>query len=436
MQIASGTVDITPSNPVPLVGYFLRRGLMKGINDRLEANFFLTKTSKSIIAIVGLDALFGSNALRDRILSELGYDSETLTLILVASHTHFAPGLDRRKPRLGATDENHLQEIARRIARKISAELRDSRSKQVRLSSGRSKCNESTYRRAMALRLSKSFPFIKREAVLSPNTKVKHPVDLELVVAEDVNGEPQMIMWSWPCHAVSHPNEEMISADFPGAVREVLRRHLKRQNLPIIYMPGFAGDIRPYSKRSALTLQSFLKYPFSFIPTFKSNTPESFRRLCDGVSNAALDALRSVGSPVSSSEPFTVASVHLPLEEIIDGFHVDRKSESAPPTTLPITLVENDLVSLLFMGAETCSTYAPYISRRAQPIDLRTGYSDECFGYLPIDRQISEGGLEGDWFFHRFSLPGKFKRNIQDLVLSTIHELYDSVSATRRNRDR
>ena len=76
------------------------------------------------------------------------------------------------------------------------------------------------------------------------------------------------------------------------------------------------------------------------------------------------------------------------------------------------------------MSAEPVGNYSKIFEENiSDKFAIFTGYSDNVFGYLPIQNQVSEGGYESAGFFDTFLVKGKFNKNIESAVISNINIL-------------
>src|ERR1700722_19590509 len=62
------------------------------------------------------------------------------------------------------------------------------------------------------------------------------------------DGQPLGVIWHYTCHPTAVVPENVISADYPGAVRQALRERFGE--IPCVFAQGFCGDIRPDIRRS------------------------------------------------------------------------------------------------------------------------------------------------------------------------------------------
>src|ERR1700722_7408780 len=57
------------------------------------------------------------------------------------------------------------------------------------------------------------------------------------------DGQPLGVIWHYTCHPTAVVPENVISADYPGAVRRMLRERFGQ--IPCVFAQGFCGNIRP-----------------------------------------------------------------------------------------------------------------------------------------------------------------------------------------------
>ena len=65
-----------------------------------------------------------------------------------------------------------------------------------------------------------------------------------MLTFSDPTDRPIAVLWSYACHPVGFPARTRVSADFPGVVRRALR-DAHGAELPVLFLQGFAGDVRP-----------------------------------------------------------------------------------------------------------------------------------------------------------------------------------------------
>jgi len=414
-------INISPASSVPLAGYANRTKKSSGSAAPLEANGLLIKSGDEIdLIIISLDALFPSEALKRltiQILSKKYQISlQVIQLAFVASHSHYAPSLDPKKPQLGEVDEDHLHFVASLIATKIHAHINHKANTYQQAKYASAICNKNIYRRKpnapCAFILSKRFPFVQKIKSL-PNKSHEIQQELQLLKLYNASGDVFCVLWSWPCHAVSSPDHYRISPDFPGFVRTSLREIFNNNDLSILYFPGFCGDIRPNFTTKKMSLFQRLRMPLFFGERFAKNTQNNFNQLCLSLKEAIIKSEeQSVAVNINNFK--NSSSAPISISKLIENFEGDYKS-------IPTLKFELGDICFLFIGAEVCNDYYKLL-KVDNKINFFSGYFDECFGYLPSDTQIPKGGYEVEGFMQPFGLKGKFKTYIQKHIIAACNK--------------
>lgn len=215
------------------------------------------------------------------------------------------------------------------------------------------------------------------------------------------------VLWSWPCHAVNAPVSDDIHADFPGRVRDRIREYYGLPDLPVLYFPGFAGDLRADHTSMPTTITAHIDRPLA--RRFSPMNSAEFDTFCDPLCRAMQARLDGLDrwSPIGSS--FNVASAEVPLAQIIDG-------AVNPNTSLVARVLNVGDTACVLLNAEVCSPYYDLLAPLLPPGAFVSGYLDEAFGYLPVDHQIKLGGYEVAGFFEAFGLSGRYKDYVQHVV--------------------
>jgi hypothetical protein len=408
---ACGTARLTPRDPHPLFGR--GAGVSVGIFSELEANIIALRGRSGLVLLIGLDTLFSSHHLREAVTDLLSADerSRIEDIVFVASHTHNAPALDPTKPVLGRMSESYLAEVASALAQMVSRRLVEASADIADITRGKATCGLNAMRRRRWLRLTARRPFAQLAMNMLPVHQAQTPRDLEIIIGRSAAGTPQWAIWSWPCHATAAPDPLQISADFPGHVRTILRARLSAPHLPVIFLPGFCGDMRPDASVLPVSLAQLARNPLH--RPFARATPANFARLCAALTatvDSALEAFETQPAPTAAH----VARDEVALTALIEA------TEQPAIAAMEIVAIDAGSLGLLFLGAEVCSSYLEKIASVTPRHWLRSGYADDVFGYLPTDRQIAEGGYEAADFFFPFGLSGRFKPRIEGSVVDAV----------------
>lgn len=412
MKAAAATLPITPGHPLPLAGYTGREGNFEQVDSGLEANILVLDDGNSTLAIVSIDTLFAGEELAGCVRSSAGY--KPVRLLLVASHTHSAPGLYEGKPLLGSVNPAYLEAVGHSIGATIERLV--PASVPANFHYGHTLAKGNMYRRRNWIAVSRKPLRVGRECVMAPNPNAKTHTDLQMIVIGDPRA-PTAVIWSWPCHPVAAPGHAAVSADFPGMVRTALRNHFGKEQLPVLYLPGFCGDIRPDIRGSRMSIRNIARHAMLPIVPFAPNSPETFRTFCEAVARSAVTVADRVVQIDSSSVLRTASS----------GFPIGRYMEPQQDISMDIVALRAGEFSAVFVGAEVCSPYYDLLGHDATEPCILTGYTGSVFGYLPTETQVAEGGYEAGAFFPAFGLKGRFTAGIEKDFTEAVTALRGSI---------
>jgi aminoglycoside 3-N-acetyltransferase len=188
--------------------------------------------------------------------------------------------------------------------------------------------------------------------------------------------------------------------------------------LQVLFLQGFAGNIRPYHSPKHLAPQRIathiVKGP-AFEPVGDVERHEWNRSLSERVGEAVSNAMKR---PVLEAE-VAASRMEIPLDRVVEHAPRDRK----------LSLGRLDFgprLSCLFMSAEPVAEYGPIAAGAARGRYLiPVAYSDDVFGYLPTKGMVAEGGYEAEGFFPYFSLEPGFAEDFETIVEKAIKELME-----------
>lgn len=396
----SGTVSIGSSKPLPLAGYGARDISARSDEARLEANWICFGTEKQTHHLIAIDALFSSDTLEAEIRQQLALRGlDAAHIIIVASHTHYAPSLDPFKPRLGAADMDHIREVAKRIAQDIQT-TRESQSalRPVAWYWGEARNAGSVYRRATQLQLSaRSWPPVRIANQIAPNPAVEIDQALRLWIARTADETPVFAVATWPCHATSRADSSVASPDFVAPLRDALRRHLG-QSVPVAFLPGASGDIRPgfWQERS---LKRWL-YPYPFQRSFAPPSPQTEAAFDDSLKATVNAALAAPMTQLDFSHSF-LTRTEFPLADLMAG--TDARH-------VPLYRAVIGGVEIIGVGAEISAGWTSRLGLAScRQRQILSGCVGRVFGYLPTEEQVLEGGYEVNGFRRGFGISGAYQ---------------------------
>lgn len=408
-----GTVPIGSSKPLPLAGYGSRMQSARSDTAGLEANWVMFGSEDRLHLLVAVDALFSSDLFECEVRKQLETQGiEVACIMVVASHTHYAPNIDPLKPRLGHADPGYVAEIAGRLARSIESSLTSSPGLVPEIWSwGETRNPGSVYRRATRLQLSaRSWPPVRIATQIAPNPKVRIDQNLRLWIARTAEGLPLFAVVTWPCHATSRADATTASPDFIAPLREALRSRTLDE-LPIMFLPGASGDIRPGFWRQK-SLKKWL-YPYPFQRTF---CPPSAKEEVEFDSSIKVTVERILAAPMTE-QGFSLSSLsqtQFPLADLMD---------EADDRQIPVYRAVLGGLEIIGFGAEMSAGWVAKLALANDPQrQILSGCVGPVFGYLPTEEQVPEGGYEVEGFRRGFGISGRFRpgKNMKQVLAEAL----------------
>lgn len=417
--LKSSSIDITPTKPVTLALGFSRRQPFLSINDRLELNLILLGDGEYEIAILSADLLYIGDFLRTK-AEEILQPIEPQAILFAASHTHFAPATEAMLPLLGETDNEYLDYVVMRLAELVD-KVRRSDPQVVELKYFNTEGNHSINRRRRALATleRRPYPRVKLNHMeMLPNPRGRRDETIHIVgfyPAEHQNCDPLAVLWSYACHPVCFPRELAVSAEFPGVVRAKLRR-AHGEGIPVVYLQGFAGNIRPRVYDTCVSIKSRVKRLLAGGGNlFGRFTRREWADWSSSLSSRVTEAVAHPKDAVLVTGGIHTIHHYLPLSALQD-LHSDR-----PPIHFQRISLGAQLHIISVSAEPVCEIYdlLPICEGNVIPV----GYTDHTFGYLPNNKILTEGGYEASRFRRAFSLPGQFVADVETPLRGIFHKL-------------
>lgn len=404
---------MTPRDrPVRLAGYASRNAPVSVVLDPIEVSVVLLECAAQRCLIFSFDLMIVGSELQTMILAKLaplGFGPNEV--VLLASHTHCAPATDQACSRLGIPEVEFVSELAV-AAENLVRQMQRARPSEVNLEVYQGRLNHSVNRRRYwpFPTFGRTYGFRLTSMGFAPNPP--GPKDESATVAllrKADNGEALAVIWHYTCHPTAVVPENVVSADYPGAVRRALRDHFGL--IPCVFAQGFCGDVRPNIAISAQRtgLRHRLRRIIRTIasgPSFATPSAEDWRRWSQGLAARASDIAR--GTPLKRLSPSSlrIGSAGIPLRDFFSG--------STPDKMLAIQVVRiGEQLEIVALSAEPCVEWERILDEAVpipqERIRLYAGYLGALYGYLPTAAQIPEGGYEVEGFQPLFGLSGHFE---------------------------
>jgi hypothetical protein len=396
-------VEITPPVGIDLGGRGCSNEASTGVIDPLFAQAAILKDARGRVLVfvsldlIGLSRSYG-DALRAEIAKKLRTPAENV--ILNCSHTHSGPMMYRDiiaacgPPK--DIERKYMEELASKVVNLCGAAADRLGPVVVRVFQGKSDIGIDRRGRNE-----------RGEPAMVPNPAGPRDSTIWILRLDSPGGEPRGVLFSYACHPVTVYGcaRRGISADYPGAARRELRAALGR-GVHVQFFQGAAGNIRP---RVAADLTAL-----KFRPGTLADKDTVGRQLATGV----LDAFKSEGRTLSLEIAAAMTRIDLardtpPARSVYERIAASGRDHQAAaarywleqydkggPTqktvswTLGVIRLAPDQWICYFSG-EPVVQWVSYARQwfGDRPVVV-FGYTQEAFGYLPVDEILKDGGYE------------------------------------------
>jgi len=333
--------------------------------------------------------------------------------MVLASHTHFAPSLDESKPALGTVDPTYFSFVIERCRDLIDRVMSEkSRAALLKRHLGTS---DAAINRRRPWRLPHLYGrrFAGLQDVMAPNPRGQLDPTITAVSIVDETDRPFALVWHFACHPTGFPNQSQVSSDFPGTVRALLRS--RYGDVPVLFLQGFAGDIRPRVPETRPPIRRALKC-LVWGPTFGSFGLEEWRRWSAMLADEVLRALEREPTAIDSAEiGIRSLSRTVPIAKLMTGKQPDR-------TIRFQRLQVTSLIDIVAVAAEPLTGLRALIPFEGA---LAVGYLGDVFGYWPTDRDAVRGGYEVNHFLAPFGLKGQLRNPLDPVFTHMVSELHN-----------
>ncbi len=403
MFLKKCNIDITPDFPVFKFGDQVKPKESGLILNRLEINITYLKSNNIRLIFASFDLLFVTKQLEslfNQLVKEIF--GEYIPSILVATHTHYAPSIDERT-QLGKYNSDYFPFLKERL-KCLLIELMNHSFIKVKMSI------QKTNLSGLISNRRRNIGILKPKIVMEPAFWGNPNTNFTKITFEDEFGHILACWHHLSCHPTNLPfNMNYITSEYIGFLREIERRKIK--DLTVVFFQGFSGDLRGAA-------------PFKYQPwrllwrIFKKSFPVKFYKMQLADYNKWLKSFESKIDRLS--EPVKLENISL-----ID-FKVHKEDlsslglKSNHVKELSIKKVNLNDFKIFFVNAEVLSSYHEMM-KETHGLDIFVAYEGNCFGYLPSDKEIREGGYEVFDFMDVFEVKGVWKSG--NILIKIIKEL-------------
>ncbi|HEU5117739.1 MAG TPA: hypothetical protein VFT74_14020 [Isosphaeraceae bacterium] len=239
LHVGFGVADITPEPGMQSPGGMRKRPLTE-VLDPLKAVAMVIRSGDAAVALVGIDALFitedATKRARAAIEKETGIPADHV--LVGASHSHSGGPIASCFE--SEADPKYVRLVADRIAEAVEAGWNALHEAELGVGTGHEP----------SIAFNRRFLMKDGTQVTHPgkgNPDIVHPAgptdpDVGVLAARAPDGTLLGVLVNFACH-LTIGRGQGFSADYVYSLRETLRRHYQRPDLPVGFLLGAAGDV-------------------------------------------------------------------------------------------------------------------------------------------------------------------------------------------------
>jgi len=423
-RVGLATVDVTPPVGIFLAGYAARVTPSDGVYHPLRAVCIALEDDGGgpllLVTIEWLGFYERTAAARERIGARTGLPARRI--LLTGTHTHCGPVLRREMDsrRHGALDEEYIDRTLDVLADAAAEALGDLQP--ARLRAGTGWCGISASRRR---------PDGKGGVSFKPSLDAPHDHQVAVLAVESPSGDLRQLLFSYACHPTSTGPITKIGGDYPTFACAYLER--LHPGVTAAFFQGCAGD-QKVDARDA-TGDGFGRLSIDEV----RDCGESLGAAVDRV--LAADELRDIDGPLQMAREFVTLTTEVAGEEELrthltgpEGYlrewaqhHLDLRAAGTPaPRRFDFEVQAlrcGSDFALVALAGEMSVEYALRYRRLlgGHFTDVWTlGYANGIVGYVPVRRQLAEGGYEVVDNNRRLLYTGPFSADSEEAISAAV----------------
>lgn len=413
-QFAIGVakVDVTPSEPIRLTGYAVRKTNSVGVEQKLWAKALaIGSDDRGPAILMTLDNCgIAESSYRElvRRLAKLGIKQSGLAICM--SHTHAGPCTTDWAPNIFAQD---IPADQQRVIDAYTRELLDKMERVVA--------------EALKNRNPGLLSWSRGKVEFARNRRTQGgPVDHDLPVLKvtDSNGKIRALVANYACHCTTLGGEfNKVHGDWAGFAQEAVER--EHPDAIALITIGCGADSNPYPRGGP-------DAGLALAQKHGEALSAEVKRLLDLKSQPIAGSLtaRVIETELEFAPHFTREQWEARAKEQgIVGYHarkylarLDAGEKLPAKLYYPIvTWAFGDDLALVFLPGEVVVDYALRLKDALDPHRLWvTGYANYVPCYIPSRRILKEGGYEAEsslWYYDR---PIKLAPENEDIIISNV----------------
>lgn len=386
---ASSRIIMTRTGPAVLGANGMPSLEVETVADDLEANVVVLGDALDQIVIVTCDLLYVGDALRQAVLKALGSVVSEEQLFFAASHTHRAPMVDPTKLGLGRPSPSVLESISTDIAAAIREALAQPPTAcRMEVAHGNHSGGINRRRRRLVLVTRRGIRWC--QVLMAPNGNGPNDDAIRrLRFVDSASKEVVAEVWSTALHPTDYPRRDVISADFPGYVRRGIRSDAGRE-IPVLFLQGFCGDIRPTNPATRWSMRRLLQGP-----RFTGFTEDEYQ---DWAASLTREVLSVTWRSLAGTR---ICSIRQPIQR------QDFVRGGEAPDDGAVHGLRIGNIAIVGVPSEVVVEYSSSLTPVSPLEDVwGVGCIDHVWGYAPTSKMLRQAGYEVEGFCAAFGVEG------------------------------
>jgi len=422
VKIGVAQIDITPSEPVWLVGYGDREHRSEGTYQPLRAGALLLHGREDSALLITADLIGYDLAFAAECKALLSDATGLLPrqIVLTATHTHCAPFF---YPWImpGHPEKNYPLFLKERLVEVAQRAQGNARPGAISFSRGTSTFGVNRRR-----------PDGKGGVSFAPHPDGAMDRDLDTLWCTDLQDRPIASLTFFGCHPTSLGGY-LIGGDYPG----YLCRSIEEETgVPALFATGCAGNIRPWYGEDP---NHFARPTFDELAAAgRVLAQEVLATFGDAVSvradnlriDNAFHLLPYANLPTSEALRESAESSDPRRREWAVTMQVQRSKGPLPdgcPQEIQALHLDDEYCAL-FLGGEVLAEIGLHLKAILQPrTAIACAYANGLIAYVPSEETYDLGGYEVDGSYHLFIRPAPFVRDVESRIVQQSTRLMNTL---------
>jgi len=355
-------VEITPPVGYPMGGYADRKGPSTGVHDPLYATAVVLKGDGASVALVSCDLRSFPS---ERVIAMVRERRLVDHVLIAVTHNHSGP-LTWEDQTWPSKDRPWFAETEQKIVRAI--EEASQRMFPARIAAGFGNIYLGHNRRQVGA--DGKVTMLWRNAEKAPTSPLDPTVGV--IRIDDATGQVRAAVVNYACHAVVlGPDNRMISADYPGYLRQRVEREFPQARC--LFTQGGAGDINPYLDKQPVDQNGF----------------GEAEKMGHALAEVAISVARRLKPPANAQASLRATAEVVEFRDRWDKSQTIR----AGLTTL---LINHDIAVATLPGEPFVDLQIALRDKSEVPRTFLFGYTysagGQWVGYIPTIQAAAEGG--------------------------------------------